>query len=115
MHFENSLTLRSFSPSGMIFVNQCPIITLFDSGLTHTFMSQKLAKMLDLGVFDLGYSLEVSMPSGRVVTSLSKTDVLPIKYNEAVFYSDFILLDMEDFDIILGMDWLHANHAILDC
>ncbi|CAN4087038.1 unnamed protein product [Withania somnifera] len=28
---------------------------------------------------------------------------------------DLILLDMVDFDIILGMDWLSPHRAILDC
>ncbi|XP_070020159.1 uncharacterized protein [Nicotiana sylvestris] len=28
---------------------------------------------------------------------------------------DLLLLDMVDFDIILGMDWLSSYHAILDC
>ncbi|XP_070008780.1 uncharacterized protein [Nicotiana sylvestris] len=28
---------------------------------------------------------------------------------------DLLLLDMIDFDIILGMDWLSPYHAILDC
>ncbi|XP_070017056.1 uncharacterized protein [Nicotiana sylvestris] len=28
---------------------------------------------------------------------------------------DLLLLDMVDFDVILGMDWLSLYHAILDC
>ena len=28
---------------------------------------------------------------------------------------DFVGLDMFDFDIILGMDWLHACFASIDC
>ncbi|XP_070011100.1 uncharacterized protein [Nicotiana sylvestris] len=28
---------------------------------------------------------------------------------------DLILLDMVDFNVILGMDWLSPYHAILDC
>ncbi|WMV08049.1 hypothetical protein MTR67_001434 [Solanum verrucosum] len=28
---------------------------------------------------------------------------------------DLILLDMVDFDLILGMDWLSPHHAVLDC
>ncbi|XP_070025266.1 uncharacterized protein [Nicotiana sylvestris] len=30
-------------------------------------------------------------------------------------YVDLLLLDMVDFDVILGMDWLSPYHAILDC
>ena len=29
--------------------------------------------------------------------------------------ADLILLNMFDFDVILGMDWLAANHVVLDC
>lgn len=29
--------------------------------------------------------------------------------------ADLILLDMVDFDVILGMDWLSPYHVILDC
>ena len=28
---------------------------------------------------------------------------------------DLILLAMHDFDVILGMDWLSSNHAVVDC
>ena len=28
---------------------------------------------------------------------------------------DLILLDIQDFDVILGMDWLSTYHAIVDC
>ena len=29
--------------------------------------------------------------------------------------TDLILLDIHDFDVILGMDWLSIHHAIVDC
>jgi hypothetical protein len=28
---------------------------------------------------------------------------------------DLILLDIHDFDVILGMDWLSTHHAVVDC
>ena len=31
------------------------------------------------------------------------------------FLEDLILLDIHDFDVILGMDWLFRHHATLDC
>ena len=31
------------------------------------------------------------------------------------FLADLILLDIHDFDVILGMDWLSRHHAIVDC
>jgi hypothetical protein len=32
-----------------------------------------------------------------------------------IFLANLIVLDMHDFDIILGMDWLAKNHAVIDC
>jgi len=29
--------------------------------------------------------------------------------------ADLVELDMVDFDVILGMDWLHACYASVDC
>ena len=28
---------------------------------------------------------------------------------------DLVLLDLHDFDLILGMDWLASYHASVDC
>ena len=32
-----------------------------------------------------------------------------------VTYVELVKLDMLDFDVILGMDWLHAFFACIDC
>ena len=39
----------------------------------------------------------------------------PIMLPNRVSYVDLVELDMLDFDIILGMDWLHACFASIDC
>ena len=38
-----------------------------------------------------------------------------LKVGEKVMLANLVLLDIRDFDVILGMDWLAVNHAILDC
>ena len=34
---------------------------------------------------------------------------------EVVFPADLVVLEMHDFDVILGMDWLAGHHASMDC
>ncbi|KAA0025895.1 pol protein [Cucumis melo var. makuwa] len=58
---------------------------LFDSGSTHSFISSVFVQHFGLEVEPLNDVLSVSTPSG------------------------------EDFSEILGMDWLSANHASIDC
>ena len=36
-----------------------------------------------------------------------------IGYREITF--DLVFFDLEDFDVILGMDWLASYHASVDC
>lgn len=30
-------------------------------------------------------------------------------------YANLIIIDMVDFEVILGMDWLPHHHAVMDC
>lgn len=39
----------------------------------------------------------------------------PISFPNRVTLVDLIVLDMIDFDVILGMDWLHAFFDSIDC
>ena len=39
----------------------------------------------------------------------------PILLSNRVTLVDLVELDMLDFDVILGMDWLHAWFALIDC
>ena len=39
----------------------------------------------------------------------------PISLPNRVTLVDLIEIDMLDFDVILGMDWLHACFASIDC
>ena len=38
-----------------------------------------------------------------------------IVFTNRVSYVDIVELDILDFDVILGMDWLHACFASIDC
>ena len=88
--------------------------TLFDSGSTHSFISSRYAKLCDkkLGLMD--YDLFVATPMGDslVCNSILKSCVIQIKDREML--ADLILMDMYDYDVILGMDWLAAYHASVD-
>lgn len=39
----------------------------------------------------------------------------PILLEEAVLPTNLVLMNMVEFDIILGMDWLAKYHASMDC
>ena len=57
----------------------------------------------------------LSTPVGESVVAKRVYRNCPIMLPNIVFYVDLVELDMLDFDIILGMDWLHACFASIDC
>ena len=38
-----------------------------------------------------------------------------VKFVGSNTYVDLVILEMDDFDVILGMTWLSPQFAILDC
>jgi hypothetical protein len=52
--------------AGTFFLNECPIIILFDSGASHDFMSFACAKKAGLTLVASGAPYEISTPGGRV-------------------------------------------------
>jgi hypothetical protein len=54
--------------AGTFFLNERPIIVLFDSGESHDFMSSTCAKNAKLSLVALGAPYVISTPGGRVNT-----------------------------------------------
>ncbi|KAA0035806.1 hypothetical protein IC582_019384 [Cucumis melo] len=63
----------------------------------------------------LGSILSVSTPSGAVVLSKEKREACQVGVASHTLDVTLLVLDMQDFDVILGMDWMSTNHASIDC
>ncbi|KAL0539519.1 hypothetical protein IC582_023734 [Cucumis melo] len=90
-------------------------LVLFDSGSSHSFISSAFLSHARLEVEPLHHVLSVSTPSGECMLSREKVKACQIEIAGHVIEVTLIVLDMLDFDVILGMDWLAANHASIDC
>jgi hypothetical protein len=99
----------------IIQVSSAYAYVFFDPGATHSFLSVVLAKKHNLEAVSLEIELCVgTLVRGVVIASnICKSCVTKIANREIV--ADLTLLEMKDFDIILGMDWLAANYAFIDC
>ncbi|KAA0065652.1 ty3-gypsy retrotransposon protein [Cucumis melo var. makuwa] len=88
---------------------------LFDSGSSHSFISSVFVQHVGLEVEPLGSVLSVSTPSGEVLLSKEQIKACRVEVANHMLDVTLLVLDMQDFDVILGMDWLSANHANIDC
>ena len=97
---------------GMIKIASSNVYTLFDPGATHSFIATSfIKKTKEMSPTPLENNLCVRTPSREVilVNSICKDCVLSIEDRE--MKADLLVLEMKDFDLILGMDWLAAYHA----
>ncbi|GAV74377.1 zf-CCHC domain-containing protein/RVP_2 domain-containing protein [Cephalotus follicularis] len=100
---------------GTIYVYGFSARVLMDSGASHSFIASRFASCLDVSHDFMPYVLDVSTPTGgSMCTDLVYRDC-EISMAGATVYADFIVLPIHDFDVILGMDWLSAYRARMDC
>ncbi|XP_070040149.1 uncharacterized protein [Nicotiana tomentosiformis] len=88
---------------------------LFDPGSTYSYVSSLFAYFLGVSRESFSTSIFVSTSVGDsvIVNQISQSCVVTLCGYET--RADILLLDMTDFEIILGMDWLSPYHAILNC
>ncbi|TYK08816.1 ty3-gypsy retrotransposon protein [Cucumis melo var. makuwa] len=113
-------TRQEAKRAGTVVTGTLPILghyafVLFDSGSSHSFISSVFVHHVGLKVEPLGSVLSVSTPSGEVLLSKEKIKACRVEIANHVLDVTLLVLDMQDFDVILGMDWLSANHANIDC
>jgi len=101
--------------SGIITICGQPAHVLIDSGSTHSFVSYAFEHYLNVSPVPLEYELSVSLPSGDSMLCDRVYKACEIHVTEVPLYVDLIPLEMHGFDVILGMDWLSAYHALIDC
>ncbi|XP_028771735.1 uncharacterized protein LOC114728955 [Neltuma alba] len=100
---------------GIISLQGHSIHALFDSGATHSFIAFECAKRLNLHVYDLPFDMNVSTPAGSSVKTSNACLNLVLEFESHKTKIDLICLPLKGLDVIVGMDWLTANSATLDC
>lgn len=87
---------------------------LFDPGATHSFISTSLAPILGLPSESKKIPLVIGSPMGgtQVIDRVCRSYVEEIAGHHLEF--DLMIMDMSDYDVIVGMDWLESYRAIFD-
>ena len=88
---------------------------LFDSSASHSFIAASVVIELGLEVETLEEPLYVSYPLGirARIGMICRGCVLEI--SGTLLTVDLRIMDMSEFDVILGMDWLTAYRVVIDC
>ena len=99
----------------MLNVFSINVYALFYIGATLSFVTRPVAKKFDT-LPDIFYEpFIVSTPVGESVVPKNMYRNCTIMLPNRVSYVELVELDMFDFDVILGMDWLHVCFASINC
>nr|GEZ80800.1 putative reverse transcriptase domain-containing protein [Tanacetum cinerariifolium] len=88
---------------------------LFDTGATHSVISSAFASRITTTPTLLDHVLCISTPMQDSVRITHVYRNLPLQFDDKIRPINALPLDMCEFDIILGMDWLTEHHATIDC
>ena len=88
---------------------------LFDSGASHSFIAASVVIELGLEVETLEEPLNVSSPLGIRARIGMICRGFELEISGTLLTVDLRIMDMSEFDVIVGMDCLTAYRVIIDC
>ena len=88
---------------------------MIDSGASNSYISPNLVEKCHLKKSKLETTSLVQLATGakRKITKFVK--VCPLEMNGMKTFEDINILPLGSYDVLIGMDWLDAHHAVLDC
>ena len=99
----------------MLQVFSTSVFALLDPGSTLSFVTRLLALIIEIFPEVLHDPIVVSKPFGENISTERVYIDCPIVLYGNTMCADLVELPMHDFDVILGMDWLHSCYACMDC
>ena len=88
---------------------------LFNSGASHSFIVASCVEALGLEVKTLEKLLYVNSPRGTRVNADKICQDCDLEISGIFLTLDLRVMDMSEFDVILGMDWLTVHRVVINC
>jgi predicted aspartyl protease len=98
--------------TGTFSIDYKPVIILFDSGATHSFINNKCVAQVGLDYCQTKGSYIISTPRVKIGSNQLIRHV-PIQLGSKEIKTDLVLLPLEGMNIILGMDWMTRHKVLL--
>ena len=88
---------------------------MLDLGATLSFVTSYIALQFSVSLQTLSKPFSVSTPVGDPVIARGVYINFHVTVSQKATSSNLVELEMVDFDVILGIDWLHSCYASVDC
>ncbi|GJR91592.1 putative reverse transcriptase domain-containing protein [Tanacetum coccineum] len=101
--------------TGTFSLNNSFATVLFDSGAYFSFISTKFVSLLNVKPSIANPSYVIEIADGTMVEVDRIIRGCKLELGNSLFIIDLILLGHGSFDVIVGMDWLFQNKAVIVC
>nr|GEV45450.1 putative reverse transcriptase domain-containing protein [Tanacetum cinerariifolium] len=98
---------------GTFLLNNRYATVLFDSGSNKRFVNTSFSHLIDIDPVRLDTSYEVELADGRVASTNIVLKGCTINLVNHLFKIDLMPIELGTFDIVIGMDWLVEQNAII--
>nr|GEY90976.1 hypothetical protein [Tanacetum cinerariifolium] len=100
---------------GTFLLNNRYATGLFDSGSDKTFVNTSFSYLIDIDPVRLDSSYKDKLADGRVASTNIILKGCSINLVDHLFKIDLMPIELGTFDIIIGMDWLVEQDAVIMC
>ncbi|GJU54649.1 reverse transcriptase domain-containing protein [Tanacetum coccineum] len=107
--------LGSNTVTGTFLLNNHHAYMLFDSGADRSFVSNTFSTLLYITPYALNVSYAVELADGRTSETNTVLKGCTLGLLGHPFNIELMPIDLGSFDVIIGMDWLANNHAVIVC
>ncbi|KAG8372395.1 hypothetical protein BUALT_Bualt12G0061800 [Buddleja alternifolia] len=101
--------------TGTLLINNLPAFVLFDSRSTHSFLSISFTRLMSREAEHVEEPYRVCTPGNKVLIMNLIYKDCSIEIENVRLSANPVQLNMREFDMILGMDWLADNYTHIDC
>ncbi|GKE92763.1 putative reverse transcriptase domain-containing protein [Tanacetum coccineum] len=106
---------RSNFVTGTFLLSNHYASVLFDSGADQSFVLTTFSTLLDVNPDTLDVSYAVKLADGRIAKTNTMLRGCTIKLLGHSSNIDLMPVELGSFDVIISMDWLASNHAMIVC
>ncbi|GJY23982.1 putative reverse transcriptase domain-containing protein [Tanacetum coccineum] len=100
---------------GTFLLNRSSAYDVIDLGALKSFVSNTFSVLLDIIPSNLDVSYVVELVDGRTPETNTVIRGCTLGLLGHPFNIDLMPIDLGSFDVIIGMDWLAKNHAVIVC
>ncbi|XP_040972910.1 uncharacterized protein [Gossypium hirsutum] len=101
--------------TGTFSIHDISVITSINLGSTHSYICMELIPRISMLIESTELVVKVSNPLGRYVLVDQVCRNCPLTIRGHYFSAKLMLLSFNEFNVILGMDWLTPNSVVVNC